>query len=488
MLSNLCSLTQVELGYQKSDAQNAQFIPATTRQNKRPLRRSEFIAASAWSDTLSNTIIGTRESGALSDGGCVQQNSGNSSSTNFSIGTLQTNNQAYFGSRPPLLSGSSSDPDNAGAPTNLNNSRLCMSRYGVQDLIGNVSEFNSENIFCDYSGVSLYIGEVNPGDPNLASRAKNYGGQIGHRVRINGANQAFLLELGSTRFSIFMNGQWKTHGLADPNTGETVTFGAFTTGVIQEQGFCSTVRSNRNTPLSEVSDEGVWNDIYRPNNSINTSVVSVLPRDIKSLYTLRNGDGKFAEFSEESPLFSLSLNNSFSLNGIFRNFNTLLGLPVDCNNNKCGSAIDNNKVLSRGIASDLGNKHLSEVDDHYFGSSLISSVGTAEVDSNSIIPTGFSKNAENFLTSIRTGAVVSPSGNLISFQETAISALDEGEGTIIRPQWQVGRNNILGMVSGGSSLNTAAQTGRYSLSITDLTYPETNSYVGGRCAVMVNMD
>jgi hypothetical protein len=486
LMDSLCSLTQVELGFQ-NDTSGAQFVASSTRQAKRPMRRSEFIAASAWSDTLDAAAITTRESGNIQNGGCVQRNSGNSSSTIFSSGDLQTNNQAYFGAAPPLLSGSSADPDDAGAATNFNNSRLCMSRYGIQDLIGNTLESNSESIFCDYSGVQLYIGEVDPLNPNLATR----GIPFGHRVRVPGLNgQTYLLELGSTKFTITMNGTPKSHGDIDIVTGQPITFGVFTDGVdIEDQGFCSTIKSNPSTPSAEVITGSLWNDIFLPNNSVNTSVVSVSPRDIRSLYTLRNGDGRFAEFSETSPLFSLIYQNSFSFKNDFRNFNTLLGLPLNCNNNNCGSAVDNTKVLSRGIASDTNfDTHPEEIADFYFGNSLITSVGTADVDPTSTGEGVYVAENDNFNVSVFTGAVVNSAGIASSFQTELVDNLDPGTGASLGPRWVVGRNSTLGMVSGGSSLYTSGQTGRYSLSIIDASYIDTNSFLGGRCAVMVNMD
>ena len=61
--------------------------------------------------------------------------------------------------RNPYITGSSFW-DNQRDQRN-NNSELCTSAFGIQDLVGNMMEFSSERMFCNFDGEALYIGDGN---------------------------------------------------------------------------------------------------------------------------------------------------------------------------------------------------------------------------------------------------------------------------------------------------------------------------------------
>ncbi|MFZ4715630.1 MAG: Ig-like domain-containing protein [Bacteriovoracaceae bacterium] len=109
--------------------------------NDRLMRRTEFIAASAWDTSLSESTITSTETGAnlKTTSACNSSAAaGLAISDDFTLPTSDTDAlpSATASTHRTLITGSTS-------------TESCRSRYGVQDLVGNVREFNSDTIQCD---------------------------------------------------------------------------------------------------------------------------------------------------------------------------------------------------------------------------------------------------------------------------------------------------------------------------------------------------
>ncbi len=105
----------------------------STNYSKRLLRRAEFMLASKWPEQRSS--IGTLESGTLD-----QHSACNSNSRGFGLTTWSLNDNRYPG-------GNTSDSYAVitGSSGNYSTSQ-CLSKYGIQDLIGNVWEWNTDQV------------------------------------------------------------------------------------------------------------------------------------------------------------------------------------------------------------------------------------------------------------------------------------------------------------------------------------------------------
>jgi len=107
---------------------------------KRLLRRREFVAASAWAHL-------TGEPGSIADATVTTMEAGTACNANSANGvTVGT-----FGSAatPSALSRDSSTSGPASFTVGSEQTRACVSRYGAQDLVGNVEEWTSDRVNCN---------------------------------------------------------------------------------------------------------------------------------------------------------------------------------------------------------------------------------------------------------------------------------------------------------------------------------------------------
>ncbi len=145
---------------------------------KRLLRRKEHFAVAAWDASLSDATITTMEIGTSLDSTFHCNSSyaspqGNST-TDLSISnpSIAFDNSEYPGAvnrdtLPACRFGDciSTTSVHRSLRTGSNSTRLCVSRYGAQDVIGNVVEWTSDQITCNGTTCAGLASGANPIDP-----------------------------------------------------------------------------------------------------------------------------------------------------------------------------------------------------------------------------------------------------------------------------------------------------------------------------------
>lgn len=237
-------------------------------------------------------------------------------------------------SRNPYITGSSFW-DNQRDQHN-DNSELCTSAYGVQDLVGNMMEFSSERMFCDFTGEKLYIGDGN---------STNRGTETGS------------LEVDSGRRYLGGNtGAWNFNAWPSSNS---------------DTGRCSVIEKGSSRGITHLVGAS-FNNVFDIFGNLNTAVVndgSVDPAldarnqlDQKSVNFLRNGDGYFLDSGQDNLMPPIGYNDTWSLtnnglvpgrSGLFGGdprfgeyFSPVAGLPITCSNtdDNCGQSADNKTI------------------------------------------------------------------------------------------------------------------------------------------------
>jgi len=111
--------------------------------NKRLLRHKEFLAAATWDASMTDADITNLENRVTANG-C---------NTNSASGLAYDNNSfpANIEGLPACSNGdcSSTAASTRSVRTGSNFTSACVSRYGAQDLVGNVWEWNSDQVDCD---------------------------------------------------------------------------------------------------------------------------------------------------------------------------------------------------------------------------------------------------------------------------------------------------------------------------------------------------
>lgn len=454
--NNICSLYKVDVGI-KTDS--TEFLSHSGVYSKRLLRRKEYIAASAWPQTYDSAKVSALEKGSLKESngnysGCNSDTrevapgtdpvgvtlleKGMSIPLNFSKTSLRTN--------PPVLTGSSSR-DQRG--TNYSTEK-CVSRFGVQDLVGNYYESTSEQVFCDFTQDVLYLGDN--------------GDQL--------------------KSSLFTNTNW-----VDPLSISAWVFSKPSTGS------CSLLESGANSGVYQVN--GVMLPI-KGVSGLNSSIVKVQKSfDQDSVVSARNGDGGFLDFGQKNIAAPLTVNNILDMEvednpSIY--FNPVFGLPLTCTDGVgCSSLADDNlKITSDRIAlkkgyTDINNPYNIEMLNFPTNNSRFANTGVGtyrEVDGIDAINI---VSDTNYISGVNTGAdSEDPEDNYVEY--SLMHAGDPSPSRLVKYDFTIPRGQEIKMYSGGSS---TSQAGRYSLTIDGRSDEEERIIgrdVSGRCSVLINQD
>jgi hypothetical protein len=498
----LCSDYFVQVGFASN---NGNFAPEQAIKPKRPLRRPESVTSAAWNETYDDATISTIENSS-STGSCNAANK-NNSGIGFSKGNLIDNRLAHNAlARVPMMTGSSTYSGLSNNTTPHHTER-CVSKFGIQDIIGNVSEHNSERIFCDYSMDAIWIGPVT-GTWGTGQDAINQGAggpDINYfntnPQRLSGAvlksgqptdesNDVFELRFREGESTITDVKPWVQIGV--------------------DSGYCSVVDDN---PLKRTGavdffkniSTGVWSPLYNPGGALNTGLAERTQPDQISVLGWRNGDGRFLDFGPQSIGAPINKANTLSLEELSGNkyFNTVIGLPLMCSSGSCADPslsppFDNTVVTTTALASNI--LEIDEpaiIEDFPVGNSSISHMGISDFDYPVLGHTNMTvrPNSTNFNI---VSAVVVDNSTTMGNPEWVIKNFpgDFTVGDIIevyRVRWDVARGTEFTIVSGGKS--NVAQSGRYTASwipaavegvATDSGTAQITS--GTRCAVMINQD
>lgn len=465
----VCSAYTVQVG--TYDDVNDVFNQIGDDRQKRLMRRTEGIVANRFPKDFDTTKISDLETGSLSEdpvtsgstfsAGCnVYERdivSGESVSNSISGEMYSTLFPSYLqGSapnnqvRPPFITGSSFyDKDGQN-----NSSQSCVSRFGLQDIIGNMAEFSSDQYYCNFSGEQLMLG----------------GGSASNSVNIPNA---------STYDSALT--AWVQ---SSPDTGRCS---------VSEQGSSRT--NNHSVSGSQVT-------IYDIYGNINTNLIGQTNLlDSSFVGFLRNGgDGYFFDFGQSNFAPPLSDNDTIALfwddnvkardrdsatdprRG--RYFNPIIGMPLECQGSICNSSDDNKLITTDDFVSsfslDPANFNIS---DFPVGNSQIYSDGMSEITIHNSLyqsPDTFSYTYD-FIQSVdtSTGTTTRYTDNNGGSEKSSL----DNDGTVANQVWwRVNRERLNIQNFGSSKLENS---GRYSAYIRGLGVQSENvlTNVGVRCAV-----
>lgn len=493
-LNSICESYQVQVGLADD---NGAFQAMGAPKSKRAIRRNESVAAGKWYEAYAESAITTIESGSSTslqiNGRNVNGCNGNSK--NFSGGQGQNVGALIRGIFPkdpassdgPLLTGS-------GALDGQDHSESCSSKYGVQDLAGNVSETNSDEVFCDYdaSAMGIYFGEDTNTDKSVV-----YPFSAPDQGEYYIADDAYICyadaPAGSAP-SYCPTCTWTTA------PGETQPMWCDISGNLQVwksvnsfAGYCSVADSTSNkvtSPLNFRDLAQVFEPIYNPDGSLNSAPVGrEKTADQESVDRMRNGDGFFLNFGETNlgPSFQLGDSLNFS-SGSALYFNPVVGVPLACSsygsNDSCGNSSNDNRLAS---LSGLWTNHPSAgadpglpISDFPVGNAQASSIGLSDHLGNTSSFTLAAPTTSSDRIIVR-GFVKSDNGNVVSRTEAQGSSSE----SVYRMRWELKRDELLNTFSGGSYESSGA--GAYALDVESVNASRHND-VGSRCAVLINED
>lgn len=469
-LNDLCEQYQVEVGYEVSGT----FYSSSDVKNKRIIRKKEQIAASAWPDisTYDESFVTSVEDGTLSSSyvlgvgtdadGCVTGSRfGALGITSFTVGdSLKTlfPHTTTSGIGNYLITGSSTlDGDGRNR-----NSQRCTSKFGIQDIVGNVAEFTSDQIYCDFSGESLYLG---------------VDGNVGSSIPYDGITRE------TYRYFKNLLTAW--------------VYSAPTTGS------CSTVEAGGSRGLSFTTGGTLFNSIYDGYGDIDTNVIGKTKDfDQESVLAARNGDGAFLDFGQSNLGPPLSLGDSLALttdgvtdinNRRARYFNPALGMPLECTNSSCVSSDDN---LAYATQAQIDNTFLGLDPTNYvisnfpINNSQILNDGIREIStSDTLTSPNTWGNTFNYINSVSaSGAFTIDATHPTNYIERLNANGSSDVVTAHRVDWRVGRSSPLYMVYGGNG--SSSKNGRYSFNMKGTSRNTQARYLqdfsSGRCVVKIN--
>lgn len=351
---SLCSTYEVEIGFSSN---GTNFLSLALPQPKRLLGRQELISASAWPEggdngvtgnfnyreTSSSARISLLEAGAIG-GACVDSGTSIGMEVLFHGAALNARIPKRSFATPlppesnisgPLFTGSSQNDGSV-------HSRLCVSKYGLQDLIGNAAEITTDRLFCDYGADRLFFGKYETGQGYELESAQmpNYDSEDEEIVWMG----AKVIQETGTGDVELING--------------TSTQGRMWADISPNSGYCS---------IADDEDPGVGygalvsryrdnNDnfinVLKPDQTLNTDMVKRSNPIVQTnIDKLRNGDGYFLNFGTNTPGPYLQRTNAMALSrdGITYDagmalgpyFNPVIGMTMRCPGSTCDQSEDN---------------------------------------------------------------------------------------------------------------------------------------------------
>jgi hypothetical protein len=321
---------------------------------KRIPRRKEFVVAAAWPTSADNsvsddwdyddTFIQDLETGTNSTAGMRSCNdAGKTDGATSKDVDSPLGIRAYYdnGGNPssPIPGGTSLEDVSDGDAT-----ETCVSKWGVQDLVGNMEEPIADTMTCDYSKDQIYFGQFT-GDP------VPIGGGIGQT-----ANSVPYTPPWGTGNTVYIRADAEiTFANGDPaiNLANNGAANMAWARIDPDSGYCSYV-DNDSTRVADPSNfrepSGVFKEIFNPDGSLSDVLEIANPIDQDAVDDTRNGDGFFMNWGQNNlgPQFSLS--NKFKIStaggGTGPYFNPVLGFPLSCGLASCDTFASDNKLVT----------------------------------------------------------------------------------------------------------------------------------------------
>lgn len=248
-------------------------------------------------------------------------------------------------------------------PTQLSefdtNTQICTSRYGLQDLVGNVSEVSGEKIFCDATavdnGATIQLFNFNATNPDDDDHIPGFG------VWFNTDN-------------IVPKGY-----ISDPSYANAI-------------GSCSMVNAGADrspAAYSRLFTDGasIFNSLFDLWGQFTNLIAASFrnEEDPKSVESFRSADGFFLDFGTAAlgaPLLygdELALYNNPNISNISPFFSPVIGIPLKCPDSICSDLpITDNKKVSTQTLNTSGSS--LDVANFPIGNSQFNSAGVLEVE------------------------------------------------------------------------------------------------------------
>lgn len=492
-LNKICSTFSIQVGIGNEDGS---FVALSAPKKKRLPRRKDFITASEWSefpdfyDPNDSRALEKVERDTVSGGG------GCNGTNNNSDATLKTpESEIRSDDLKSIYRTGSSRFDGS------NQSEYCISKYGVQDLIGNLAETESQKLYCDFSLDHLYLGR--------------FAGSIGYideSIRIPNSYRKYYMRdlrvLDQDGNDIDPGRDWRPYEVVD-----------------EQSGYCSIVDNDASLveSISNFRDLDIFRKVLNPDGTHNSNVVRVpSATDQEAANSLRNGDGSFMNFGLATmfPQFKTgresSLTNTTEMKGQY--FSPIVGLPMSCKGtadyDPCGlegtGDGDDNTIAATQTMID---KFFPGQEDDFIvwdvrGSRISDTFGTEKVtggplptdeinvDVNGVgdtDPESFGQDGIQVVTEIQLNIDVSgdntgdgePIAGPADYTETVVnvSELTPNNYKLLEVRWNSDRGEPVRMKSGGDF--DSDNNGRYSV---DFHQDEWTNKKTGRCTVIINTD
>jgi len=500
-LHKICGTYKVQ---QTASSPSGSLVGIDAIKPKRSWRRKEQVVASAWPNYYSDTLIADIEAGTFNDGvarGC------NSLGRQLNLTNNRRNGDDYDSVFPEDLPQNSNPILHTGSGSGLftgnPSTEKCVSKFGIQDHIGNRGEWTGDRIFCNFGQDVMVFGPS--GVPDLGSTHIPY--------RTNGC-QTYDETTGNCN-----------------NTGDNRWWFDPLNYTVQVQEFpgsgqCSVVQPSGNRNGVPYLNGSSMNSVFAPTSvypsGINESIVLDIAQshfDIGSMDSLRNGDGYFLDFGDVNIAPRIARNNSLQLRTpsgtderLSRFFNPVVGFPLDCSPGTCTDSPDNMLAANSQLYAKWGAGGYSDVvpptiQDWPLGNSDIQNTGISAINVNqtttfnSLTSPESNKtyqfisnpiatnnklgaqgvNNEEFYAPYDFGSPGTNNKTSTQFQAAADNV------NYVTYNWTIPRNTRLFFRVGGGS--DTARAGRYFLHLMGdavdwMRRREFRS--GGRCVVMVN--
>lgn len=502
---HLCNNYFVQVGF-ATDAGN--FAPEQAVKPKRPLRRLESITAAAWNETYDAATITDLEN-SMNTGSCNNATK-NNTGVSISKGSTHANRGSFSNSNKlPGITGSS-PYTGLSTQTDWFHTEKCVSRYGIQDMIGNVSEYNSDRIFCDYSQDSLNMGAVNGAWGGGQSIKNTSAGSPTFGVWNTNHQRDYTLVAKDGVLTGDIPVQFKIN-FRDATPSTTAVAPWANIGV--DSGYCSPVDGNpskRTSPFNAFKDvaTNTWTSVFLPGGVLNTAIVEMAQPDQDAVYGWRNGDGRFLDFGPQSIGAPINKADTLSLAGASGNkyFNPIVGLPLQCNNNSCADPsldlpIDNLDITTTALKPNVivgVDIEPANIIDFPIGNSTITHAGVSEFQFSAageeiMKVTPYNSYGYEVLTEVTVDDPVSMANRVEVYKSFPSDFKTNTDLKYWQVRWDVYRGTEFTMTSGGKSTDTG--TGRYSATwIAAAVYGAPNGAgtgditSGARCGVMINQD
>lgn len=319
--------------------------------SKRLVRRREFLAANMWPETYSQTHTKVLEgvymtSGESEDVGDKWPSSIYGSPSAYQGTNSCANSTGDAGSLSLYSQLPSRIKSNSAFFTGSDSTKLCVSRYGVQDLIGNLEEISSEVLFCSYSSMKLHYGKLK--EFNASSWVSDGGRDLDLEDTGLEAPQVDLGLLSSNSGHRYLRKRTPPEGSSaseyftiqnslggvnaaytedDPQNPKPTLFGPYMKSVGDTAGYCSMVDTDPNRRQIDLQSfqtldffSNTFSRVLNPN-----LFKEINPYDPLSAMNYRQGSGYFLDFGKTHLASSLLYENSLSFPWSWRRESSSLG-------------------------------------------------------------------------------------------------------------------------------------------------------------------